>query len=446
MSTLYIRLPSHAVAGTEPHWPELACAFAMVSNGKGALSRGLRGGGTVEHEGVKPLTELAGAIADAQCVVLLLAAVDVALLHLKIPPLSSAKLKTALPNLVEDQLIEDPSGCIIDAGDAHDGLRSVAVVKRAWFGALTKTLVGLGARHIAALPAQLCLPSSGQPAPEQTDQPGTITAAIFVHQTGIDLTVRLSEYDGIGLTLTAPTHAEEPESQQSPAQETIRTLHAIAPEASVTLYVPQAEAEAYQQAAKDSGDSDNRVTVLADNWALWVNGAASASPDLMAGRAVRRLDWHPWRWPLALAVAVVLVNIIALNFDWWRKRSEANTLRASLTQIYKAAYPKETVIIDPIAQIRQKIAVAKRNAGVPSADDFVALTASFGEVAAAAMPGRIATSIGAIEYRERSLFVQLRPGIEAPIQQLKTLLADRKLSLEQTSSGAAVVLQVRSMK
>ena len=458
MSTLYIRLPSHAVAGSEPHWRELPCAFAVVSDGKG------KQGGTIEQQGIAPLPDLSGTIADAQYVVLLLAAVDVALLHIKIPPLSHAKLKSALPNLVEDQLIDDPAGCIIDAGSTHDGLRTVAVVQRPWFGALTKTLVALGARHIAALPAQLCLAYPGQSGqPDQAAQPGqpvSIAAAINEQPEGMDLTIRLSEHDGIGLTIAAPIHLEESEGhqpQQTLAHEVIRTLRAIAPEASITLYVPPGEVQAYQQAANDTGvpnnpdtpnpgKPDNRINILADNWSHWIAGAASATPDLMAGRAVRRLDWHPWRWPLALAAAVLLVNIAALNFDWWRKKSEANALRASLTQIYKAAYPKETVIIDPIVQMRQKIARAKRDAGMPSPDDFTALTASFGEAAAIAMPGRTATAIAALEYRERSLIVQLRPGVEASTQQLKPLLAERNLSLDQTSTGAATVWQIRSSK
>ena len=454
MSTLYIRLPSQAVAGSDPHWRELRCAFALVTDGKRSRGKTLQGG-TIERQGVMPLPDLSGTIANAERVVLLLSAVDVTLLRVKVPPLSPAKLRAALPNLVEEQLIGDPSGCVIAADGTRDGLLTVAVVQRAWFGLLNKTLVELGARHIAALPAQLCLANqSGQPGqPEQPGEPGGIAAAIDGQETGIDVTIRLSEHHGIGLTIAPAGHEDEDQdAQQTTAREIIRALLAVAPEAPITLYVPQAEEQAYQQAADDiarahPGTLGDRVSVLADDWAHWIAGAQNAALDLMAGRAIRRLDWRPWRWPLALAAAVLLVNIAALNFDWWRKQSEANALRASMTRIYKAAYPKETVIIDPIAQMRQKIAAAKRDAGLPSPDDFAALAAAFGEAAAVAMPGRTATSIAAIEYRERSLIVQLKPGLEAPSQQLKTLLAERNLSLDlMPSQGGAVVWQIRNMK
>ena len=188
MSTLYIRLASKAVADSAPHWPALPCPFALVSHGS-----------SIERQGTAPLSELSDTVAKSQRVVLLLAASDVTLLRVKVPPLSSARLKTALPNLVEDQLIADPSDCVVVAGGLSEGLRTVAVVQRAWLDTLVKTLIAFGARHIAALPAQLCLPY-------QSDQPGSVTAAISDRNEGgqnaeIDMTLRLSEQDGIGLAI-----------------------------------------------------------------------------------------------------------------------------------------------------------------------------------------------------------------------------------------------------
>lgn len=462
MSTLYIRLPSQAAAGNAPDWPAIPCAYALATQGKATQGKAT-GGVTIERQGEMPLPGLAGAIAGAQRVVLLLAAADVALLRVKAPPLSHARLKAALPNLIEDQLIGDPSGCVVAAGGTHDGLRSVAAIQRTWLEHLAKTLIALGARRIAALPAQLCLPyQPGQPdQPDQLVQPG-ITAAINVQESGIDLTLRLSEHDGIGLTIApAPSHPEVSKEeghqpQPTTAHEVIRALRAVAPGAPITLYVPQAQVSAYQQAPAyrqapdDTGTPGQRISVLADNWAHWITGAGNAAPDLMAGLGAAAgpgLDWRAWRWPLILAAAILLTNIAALNFDWWRKKIEANALRASMNQIYKAAYPKETVIIDPIAQMRQKIAAAKRDAGLPSADDFAALAAAFGEACATAMPGKTATAIAALEYRERGLIVRLKPGIEAPTGQLAALLAERGLSLDlMPAQNAAVVWQIRGSK
>src|SRR5665811_979436 len=83
----YIRLPSKAVADGAPHWHALACPFALVSNGN------LSHGSSIERQGTAPLSELSDTVAKSQRVVLLLAASDVTMLRLQVPPLSSARLK-----------------------------------------------------------------------------------------------------------------------------------------------------------------------------------------------------------------------------------------------------------------------------------------------------------------------------------------------------------------
>lgn len=442
MSTLYIRLPSKTVADSAPHWPALPCPFALVSHGN-----------SIEHQGTSPLSELSDTIAKSQRVVVLLAASDVTLLRVKVPPLSSARLKAALPNLVEDQLIADPSDCVMVAGGLSDGLRTVAVVQRAWLDLLAKTLIAFGARHIAAFPAQLCLPfQSGQTG--QSDQPGSVTAAISDRNDGdkdadIDLTLRLSEQDGIGLAIS-------PEQDESAAREAIRTICAVVPEAPITLYVPQSLVNAYQEAVNETVAQNNvgqgkRITVTADNWSRWIAGASVTTLDLLAGLGLGtgpKLDWRPWRLPLALAAGVLVVNAVALNIDWWRIKGETNSLRVAMVQIYKSAYPKESVIIDPVAQMQQKIAAAKRASGLAAPDDFTAITASFGEAWASAVTAAgKSTAIAALEYHDHSLFVHLKQGGEAPTQQMKAALAKRNLALDLApEQSGAVVWQIRSAK
>ena len=441
MSTLYIRLPSKAAADSAPHWLVIACPFAIVSHGN-----------AIERQGTAPLSELSDVVAKSQRVVLLLAANDVTLLHVKVPPLSAARLKSALPNLVEDQLIADPADCVVVAGGLSDGLRSVAVVQRAWLATLAKTLIAFGARHISALPAQLCLPyqsRSGQPLSGQP-QPGRVTAAIngwnsMEQKADLDMTLRLSESDGLGLAISV-------EQNGSAASVAIRTLCTVIPETPITLYVPQSALHAYQEAIDDMASPNERIKVSADNWSHWVAGANGTTLDLLAGLGLAtdpKLDWRPWKWPLALAVAVLLINAAALNIDWWRMKREAAALRTTMAQIYKSAYPKESVIIDPVAQMQQKIAIAKRDSGLAAPDDFTSITAAFGETwsSVIAATGKPAAAIAALEYRERSLIVRLRGGGEAPTQQMRAALAQKNLALDLISEPSdAAIWKIRSAK
>lgn len=418
MSTLYIRLPSKAAADSAPHWIALSCPYAVASRGD-----------AIEREGVAPLSDLADLIAKAQRVVLLLAASDVTLLRIQVPPLSAARLKTALPHLVEDQLMSDPDECTIVAGGAQDGLRTVAVVNRGWFEIVTKAVRTYGARTLVAVPAQLCLPY----------QAGTVCAAVAGQDEEIDLTVRLSEQSGLGLPIV-------PEQTDSAVRDVLQTLCTLVPEAPITLYVPQAEVRQFQDEINTLLALEQRITVYADNWTRWITGASGTALNLMTAggaSADSPMNWRPWRWPLALAAIVLLINIIGLNIEWWRMKREADTLRASMMQTYRAAFPNDTVIVDPVAQMRQKIAAARHDAGQAAPDDFTALAANFGDAWERVGQGRKLPAIAGLEYRDRSLLVRLKPDGAPPLDQMKAALAARNLSLSQTNNGA---WQIRSGK
>ncbi len=415
MSTLYIRLPSHAVAESLQPGTPLYCEFALAS------------GGTIEREGVAGLSEMAETVRKAQNVVLLLAAGDVTLLRVKVPPLSPGRLKAALPNLVEEQLMSDPAECVVVADSSRGDTRTVAVVQRAWLEVLSRTLHTLGVRNVAALPAQLCLPH----------EPGAAAAAVAEHGADIDVAVRLAEHDGIGLSIVA----DQPEAA---AFEVLQSLAAVVPQGQVALYVPQARVRDYQDSLHIAPALQERFTLHADNWRRWIDGAGTAGINLMEGlgaAAGPKIDWRRWRWPLALALTLLAINLIALNVEWLRLKREADALRTSMVQIYRNAFPKETVIIDPLAQLRQKMATAQRESGQLAADDFLALAAAFSE--AWAVAGQGAAAIAGLEYHDRILTVKLKPGNSAPLEPLQNALAQRHLSVSQPGEG---MLQIRSGK
>ncbi|MBV8664881.1 MAG: general secretion pathway protein GspL [Burkholderiaceae bacterium] len=420
MSTLYIRLPSKAVAEAVEHWLALPCPYALAS------------GDAVEREGVASLNELAATVAAAQRVVLLLAAADVTLLRVKTPPLSAAKLKLALPNLVEDQLVTDAGECVLAAGDMLDGLRTVAVAQRGWLDILAKTLAGLGARQLVAVPAQLCL---GQQAARAT------AATMEYGGTDIELTLRLDASQGMGLTLAAETGAS------GAPGEVLAALAALVPAMPLTLYVGQARVAAYHDVLRTAGGV-REINVFADNWSLWIPASGKLAPNLLAGMTIHdgaQAQWRQWRWPAGLAAAVLAVNALGLNLDWWRLKHEASTLRTGMVSTYKATYPKETVILDALAQMQKKVAAAEHNAGRAQPDDFGPLAANFDAALNEQMRTQNMTTaapIASLEYRERALLVRLKPEVQLSAEQMKPALAARNLSLN-LANGA---WQIRSVQ
>ncbi len=403
MTTLYIRYPARAAADSGAIQQ---CHFALLGDS-----------GNVMQQGAAALGNMAELVSSARRVVLLLAAADVTLLRVKAPPLSAARLKAALPALVEDQLLGDPADCILALApvgpDEADGERTVAVVQRAWLDVLVKALVAQGAHAVSAVPAQLCLPL----------QPGGATAAIAPDDAGLELTLRTSHHAGLGLTV-----APDPEAA-------LHTLRALAGEAPLTVYLPAALAPQYQPVAAAMVG----VSIEHDNWTHWVAAARTAGPDLAAGMSNggQARAWRRWRWPAVLAVLAVAVNVAGLNIEWLRMKRESADLRKGMEQTFRAAYPQEA-ILDPVAQMRRNIANAKAGSGDVAPDEFTALAASVGEVLA--MAGKRDVVAG-LAYKDRVLTVKLKPNaVDAGgLAQVRDLLAQRNLALSEGEGGSWLI-------
>lgn len=395
MATLYIRHPARAEG------EGAACRFALVGDG-----------GAIEQQGEGPLSNLADLVAASRRVVLLLAATDVTLLSLRVPPLAGARLKAALPGLVEEHILGDPAEAVLVAGPVQpDAMRPVAVVQRDWLEALVRLVLAQGARSVAALPSQLCLPL----------QPGSVSAAIGDGE----LIMRQGLYLGLGLALDGP-----------PAT-ALQTARALAGDAPLVLYVPHEALGEYQALAAEAGPG---IALAADDWAHWVAGARSTSFDLVPGigaAGARATDWRPWRWPIALTALALVVTLAGLNIEWLRLRGEEAAVRQSVVQIYRSAYPGGPVI-DPMLQMRQNIAQAKAATGQVGPDEFTWLVAAFGE--ALRELGR-PPSVSSIEYRERTLTVKVKPESADPslVNGLRTALSARGLSFEAAAPATWLI-------
>jgi general secretion pathway protein L len=397
LTTLYIRHPARAEG------EGALCRFAVVNDG-----------GIIEQQGEGPLRGLTDLVAASRRVVLLLAAPDVTLLDVQAPPLSGARLKAALPGLVEEHILGDPLDAVLVAGPAQPGgTRPVAVVQRDWLEPLVRILLAQGARVVTALPSQLCLPL----------QPGSVTASIGYG----DLTLRQSLYQGIGLALDGNPSAA------------LQTVRALAGDAPLVLYVPPEQLGEYQALALEAGPG---IALEADDWAHWIAGARSAALDLVPGlgaAGAAQRDWRRWRWPLRLAALALLVNLAGMNFEWIRLRREADAIRQQMTTTFRSAYPREPAI-DPVAQMRQNIARARANSGQLAPDEFTWLAAAFGE-AARTLPRP--PGIASIEYRERALSVKVKPETVDPASTnaLRAALSAQNMSLQEAAAGT---WQIRS--
>ena len=151
----------------------------------------------------------------------------------------------------------------------------------------------------------------------------------------------------------------------------------------------------------------------------------------------------PFVLPRIPKVVALLLNVVALNVDWLRMKREANALQTGMILVYKTAFPKETAIIDPIVQMRQKIAVGQRASGQAAPDDFSSMLIAFTTAWSSVMQGGQSLMIAGIEYHDRGLLIKLKPDAAPPLDQIKAALAQQQLSLSQQNAG---VWQIRSTR
>jgi general secretion pathway protein L len=410
MSTLIVRMPPRAAADQVQHWVDLPCAYART-DGKLVC-------------GVEPLSELAGEISDARRLVLMIAASDVTVLRIRVPPLSATQLQRALPNLLEDRLLSDPDECVFVPSPVEHGMCTVAVMQRGWLELIARTVAGYGGSAVVAVPTQLCLAAEPD------------AAAVALSADERDITLRLSQDEGFGLHLGSGNA-----KSAAHAAQVLESITAMLPTAPIRLYVPSYRLDAYRDAlgafggrSEEAAAQVARIELREDSWGHWIKGTGRVQMNLLAdapnAASARHSDWRSRRMIAVLLFVFMLVNIAGLNIEWWQMRREAAQLRAEMMQTYRKAFPADTVVIDPLLQMQRHVATAGP-AGDLAPENFLALLARFGSVWSTETGSPPAAAISRLTYAERGLGVGLRAGNEATMEKLQPALRAQKLAVSQ---------------
>ncbi|WP_126226884.1 type II secretion system protein GspL [Burkholderia ambifaria] len=425
MSTLIVSLPPRepAVPLQEWQWPELP--FTLVDKA-----------GQVQRAGHAALALLPRANETR----LIVAARDVLLLATTVPPLKGPKLRQALPNIVEDQLIQDPLGCHIalDPVALPDGRRVLAVVDRAWFRTICDAFAAAGHRRLSAVPATRCLPAPREPAQAPLDAPvdgeaakadaitlanapaarPTAVAAVL----GLATTVEPALVEAGALPVAAGVPRLElaiargalGEGFAAPASRAAGTLAALAGGGDVELY--------------ELGEpgAEPRLASVGRTDGPLLPGAQPLSFDTFARRALaERFDLcqfefesQPWRFdratmkrlrvPIALVAATLAVAVIGMNLHWWKLSRERDALSAQITETLLSAFPKTTTVLDPPAQMQRQLDQLRLAAGELSPNDFLALSSGLSR-SMGALP---LNGIASLDYHDRRLDVGFKPEVK----------------------------------
>jgi len=426
---LYLRLPSRAETRSNEDKSH-SFPFAVANHGR------------LQRAGFTQLDALASLITHVHRVVILPAASDVTVLRISAPPLSASRLKTALPALVEESLLGDVADCQIVAGPDSQGMRTSAVIDRAWLRQWSDRLRSLGAHRLSAKPIQLCLPLTE----------GRVSAALMGFISGNtesrELVVRSSVAEGSGLPLGGKN------VDDAFALQVLHTVRSIASSKPVDLALPRDELERYQRIVVDDSAPVSEIVLRVANWTDWIVGIDECEIDLMIGtmRDEKSLfDSRRWRAAAVFAMALIVLNISALNWDWWRLHRESQRLQQEMQHVYSEATHESinAPAIDPtnaLAGMKKKRMDLRRAAGESSTDDFLVLSASLGDAwpllqQVASIDAR---AIASIDYKNAALELRLKPGQPVALEAVRKTLYERGLEL---STGAdATLWTIRSSR
>ncbi|WP_027793116.1 type II secretion system protein GspL [Paraburkholderia acidipaludis] len=459
MSTLIVLMPPRDPAVHSQEWQLPELPFVLLDKtghtqraGRAALALLPRGSATI----------------------LLVAARDLLTIPTAVPPLKGPRLRQALPNVVEDQLIQDAQTChlALDPQALPDGRHVVAAIDRGWFRFLVEGFAAAGHRNLRAVPVARCLPvpetaetvtpaksaetaaeagkgaesaeSAGSAAAAQSAPPPAepVTACVFgpVMSTAPALLAGTAP----DLALSAPGVALElaivrgaiAQGFAVPAASAAATVEALAGDTSVTLYAL-------------TGLPGEPAGNAAKTWAGLLPGAQPLAFEALARRALTcRFDLcqfefasQPWRLdratlrrlrlPIALLAASLVIAIVGANLQWLMLSRQRDAMETQMTELLLNTFPKTTVVLDPAGQMARQLQQLRVAAGEPSADDFLALSDGFARALGPVPPN----SIAALDYHDRRLDVTFKPGANIDAGLAARLARNGLEGTQDSSSG-----------
>ncbi|MCA7084640.1 type II secretion system protein GspL [Cupriavidus sp. DB3] len=470
-TTLFVRLPHRPHDQPQP-WRFGALPFALVRDAAAAQGRRERtpSTGHLLREGYAPIAELP----PADRLVLIVAAADVLVTAAAVPPLAPNRLKLALPNLVEDSLAADAQACHIAVGpeapqagaDATSAAaaargprrRLLMVTERAWLRAVLDAFAEHRHRRRHLLPAQFCLPladseseGGGTAAPANASGPAEpsaapeaaspseppATLALEAASSALAAAAPLLEGEmGTGGTGAGTGHAA-PFWQLTVRTERYQGYGLLLSDDALAAWQALAPAGIWY-GDREAAALPTLTSVRPLGWPVWIEGAQAslrepsldlAQFDFAQGRA-DRWNLRAWRAPLALAAALLVVHLVALNIHWLMLRGEQARLQQAQTQLLRSAFPRMPVVVDPPLQMRRQVEQLRLASGRSTPDDFLPLADRFAQAGRQLPPDALL----ALEYRGRALHATLKPGTDT--NALRQAARQAGLSMEEDRAPA----------
>jgi general secretion pathway protein L len=341
--------------------------------------------------------------------ILILTPRDVLLLRAKLPDLRGPRLRLALPNLIEEQLVADPARSHVALGPQSEvapalaigasSERTLAVVDRAWLRFVLDQFLSDERRSVKVVPALALL------SPLAPDE----VAVTILGRPDAQATLSGDLEGTFELALQEPQSVCGISALSGSLEASAREF--AGGRAVVVREVEDASAELKLPSGMHRLDWASRVENL--DLASFVRPALSSAWDLcqfefsMQSWQRGRNNLKRWRVPIGLAAAIVVVCLVALNIDWLVLSRQRAALETRAGDMLREAFPKTTVVLDAPLQMRRQLEALRTQAGEPDGTDFLVLCDRLARTLGPLGPDAIAS----LDYADRTLTVGFAPTV-----------------------------------
>ncbi len=410
MTTLVLLLPPRDLGRQPSEWQLGALPFVLFSESGQQLQAGR--------------ASLA-LMPAARRHILLVAPSDVVLLRTAVPALKGPRLRLALPNLIEEQLVTDAARSHVAVGPPVEAgaERLVAVVDRSWMRFILERFVAEERGGLRVVPALVCLPgvAAGEVAVTQFSPLGEIDP-----QDGRICEIALQDARGeCGLRVNQ--RDLESTAEQFAGSRPIVLRRLAGPEGVVR-----------KRAMGDEAGWAARLESL--EFAALARHALSADLDLCQFEFATqvwqrgRSNLKRWRVPIALAAAIAVVSVLGLNIDWIFLARERQGLDARATDLLLTSFPKTKVVLDAPLQMSRELDSLRNRAGESESGDFLVLCDRLARALGPMGPA----SLASVDYVDHALTVALVPGVKIDPQWPERLA---RVGLKAESSGGKWIIR-----
>ena len=151
---------------------------------------------------------------------------------------------------------------------------------------------------------------------------------------------------------------------------------------------------------------------------------------------------RPAVWILGAALTL---HAVALVVDWMSLANEQRALRQQMESRFRASFPDAVAVVDPVLQMRRKLAEARHAAGQPDSSDFLPMI----ETVMTGMKNLPEGSLRVLSYESGRMTLELAATAEASVNAILTRLTQAGMSVERGAAskrpgGGTVVITVRA--